>query len=144
MSQQDHEVIAPGLGMRLTELRESRDLTQKQLAEKAGFSVAFLSDVENGKRNLSSGKLLRLADELGASLDYLLRGEHSSVRERRPVEIPPELDEAAQEQGWTYQDAVTLLQARHLIKARRSPDGSDVPKTFKRQDWLDLYRRLFE
>lgn len=143
MSQQDNEVIAPGLGVRLAELRESQGLTQKQLAEKAGFSVAFLSDVENGKRNLSSGKLLRLADELGASLDYLMRGEHNSAKRRHPVEIPPDLDDAAQEQGWSYQDAVALLQARHLIKARRSPDGSDVPKAFKKQDWLDLYKRLF-
>jgi transcriptional regulator with XRE-family HTH domain len=144
MSQQDNEVIAPGLGKRLTELREERGWTQKQLAEKAGLSVAFLSEIENGKRNLSSGKLLHLADELGASLDYLMRGEQSPMRERRPVEIPPELDEVAQEQGWSYQDAVALLQARHLIKARRSPDGADVPKIYKRHDWIDLYKRLFE
>lgn len=144
MSQQDNEVIAPGLGKRLTELREERGWTQKQLAEKAGVSVAFLSEIENGKRNLSSGKLLHLADELGASLDYLMRGEHAPVRDRRPVEIPPELDEVAQEQGWSYQDAVALLQARHLIKARRSPDGTDVPKIYKKDDWLDLHKRLFE
>jgi transcriptional regulator with XRE-family HTH domain len=144
MSQQDSEVIAPGLGKRLSELREERGLTQKQLAEKAGLSVAFLSEVENGKRNLSSGKLLHLADELGASLDYLMRGEQAPMRERRPVEIPPELDEVAQEHGWSYQDAVSLLQARHLIKARRRPDGSDVPKVYTRQDWLDLHKRLFE
>jgi transcriptional regulator with XRE-family HTH domain len=144
MSQQDNEIIAPGLGKRLMELREERGLTQRQLAEKAGLSVAFLSEVENGKRNLSSGKLLRLADELGASLDYLMRGEQAHMRERRPVEIPPELDDVAQEQGWSYQDAVTLLQARHLIKARRRPDGSDVPKAYSRQDWLDLHQRLFE
>jgi transcriptional regulator with XRE-family HTH domain len=144
MSQPDNEVIAPGLGKRLTELREARGFTQRQLAEKAGLSAAFLSEVENGKRNLSSGKLLRLADELGGSLDYLMRGEQAPVRGRTPVEIPPELDDMAQEQGWSYQEASALLQARHLIKARRSPGGSDVPKVYNKEDWLDLYKRLFE
>jgi hypothetical protein len=73
-----------------------------------------------------------------------MRGEQLPVKERRPVEIPPELDEVAQEQGWSYQDAVALLQARHLIKARHSPGGNDVPKVYNRKDWLDLYKRLFE
>jgi hypothetical protein len=33
-----------------------------------------LSDVENNKRNVSSGNLSRVANVLGALLDYLFRG----------------------------------------------------------------------
>jgi transcriptional regulator with XRE-family HTH domain len=144
MSQEPTEDAAPELGKRITELRERRGWTQKQLAEKAGFSVAFLSEIENGKRNVSSAKLLRIADELGASLDYLMRGEQAEVRERRPVEVPPELDDAAREQGWSYEQTWAVLQARQLVRARRSPKGTEVPQQYSKEDWIDLYRRLFE
>jgi transcriptional regulator with XRE-family HTH domain len=141
MSQVSEE--APGMGKRISELRERRGWTQKHLAERAGLSVTFLSEVENGKRNLSSAKLLRLADELGTSTDYLLRGEHAPALQRNPVEIPPELSDAAEDQGWTFAQTRALLQTRALILARRTPSGDDAQSPFTKADWIDLYRRLF-
>ncbi len=120
-------------------------MTQKALADRAGFSVTYLSEIESGKdRNVSSAKLLRIADELGASLDYLMRGVETAVRERRTVEIPPDLDQVAQEHGWTYHQTANLLQARQLIRARRTPTGKEVPEVYSAGDWVELYRRLFE
>jgi transcriptional regulator with XRE-family HTH domain len=144
MEESQSPADAPGLGKRIAELRERCGWTQKQLADRAGMSVTFLSEVENGKRNLSSAKLLRIADELGASLDYLVRGKHVEARQRPPVSVPPELDDAAEEQGWSYPQTRALLQAQELIRARRSPGGADVPRTYTKRDWIDLYRRLFE
>jgi transcriptional regulator with XRE-family HTH domain len=66
-------------------------MTQKQLADKAGISVTFLSEVENGKRNISMGKLLSIADELDTTTDYLARGTHSESRPRMVDKFPPEL-----------------------------------------------------
>ena len=131
------------LGKRIAEHRERRGWTQKQLADKAGLSVTYLSEVENGSRNLSSAKLLRIADELGASLDYLMRGEQAVVRERRTIEVPSELDEAAEQEGWSYPQTSALLQARHLIRARRTPGGADVPVVYTKDDWIALYKKLF-
>jgi len=134
----------PGLGERIARWRERKGLTQRTLAERAGCSVTYLSEIESGKnRNVSSAKLLRIADELGASLDYLMRGVEMPIRDRRPVEVPPDLDEVAQEHGWTYQQTAALLQARQLIRARRTPTGTEVPETYSAGDWVDLYRRLF-
>jgi transcriptional regulator with XRE-family HTH domain len=134
-----------GLGERIARLRERKGLTQKVLADRAGFSVTYLSEIESGKdRNVSSAKLLRIADELGASLDYLMRGVETAVRERRTVEIPPDLDQVAQEHGWTYHQTANLLQARQLIRARRTPTGKEVPEVYSAGDWVELYRRLFE
>lgn len=134
-----------GLGERIARLRERKGLTQKALADRAGFSVTYLSEIESGKdRNVSSAKLLRIADELGASLDYLMRGVETAVRERRTVEIPPDLDQVAQEHGWTYHQTANLLQARQLIRARRTPTGKEVPEVYGADDWVELYRRLFE
>jgi len=90
---------AVGMGKRIADLREERGWTQKQLAERAGLSITFLSEVENGKRNISYGKLLRIADELGTSMDYLARGVQSDPRPRPPVEFPSALSDAAEEKG---------------------------------------------
>ena len=89
-------------GDRIRAIREKRGLTQDQLADKAKISTGFLSDVENGKRNVSSENLLKIANSLGASADYLLRGETRETIRRQPVVIPPELSEAAGDLGLSY------------------------------------------
>lgn len=145
MSQQGPGEATPGLGERIAGLRDRKGWTQKTLADRAGCSVTYLSEIEGGKnRNVSSAKLLRIADELGASLDYLMRGVEMPIRERRPIEVPPDLDEVAHEHGWTYQQTAALLQTRQLIRARRTPTGTEVPETYSANDWIDLHRRLFE
>lgn len=145
MSQQGPGEATPGLGERIAGLRDRKGWTQKTLADRAGCSVTYLSEIEGGKnRNVSSAKLLRIADELGASLDYLMRGVEMPIRERRPIEVPPDLDEVAHEHGWTYQQTTALLQTRQLIRARRTPTGTEVPETYSAKDWIDLHRRLFE
>jgi transcriptional regulator with XRE-family HTH domain len=142
MNQHD-EILNPEVGKRIAESREERGLTQRRLSEKAGLSIAFLSEIENGKRNLSSGKLLRIADELNVSTDYLLRGEHTTIEEQ-PIAVPPALHRTAKAQGWSYPEAVALLEAQRLIMARRGPDGEDAAKPYTQQDWVKLYRKVFE
>ena len=132
------------MGKRISDLREERGWTQKQLAERAGLSITFLSEVENGKRNVSSGKLLRIADELGTSMDYLARGVQSDPRPRPPVEFPSALSDAAEKQGWLHGETLALLQARQLVRERRTPKGTETSKEYTKQDWIDLYNRLFE
>ena len=75
----------PTVGDRIREVREHRRLTQDRLAEVTDISKGFLSDVENNKRNVSSEYLLRIANALGASVDYLLcdcstQGRETSLR----------------------------------------------------------------
>jgi DNA-binding XRE family transcriptional regulator len=52
--------------------REHRGLTQRQLAEAAGISVPYLSQIESGKRTGSAEVLAAIARELGLSLDDLV------------------------------------------------------------------------
>ena len=63
------------LGERIRLIRKQLKLTQEGLCEKACISKGFLSDTENGKRNISSANLLDIAKVLGVSCDYLLTGE---------------------------------------------------------------------
>jgi len=81
------------IGDRIREIRGKLGWTQEKLAAEAGISKGFLSDVENNKRSISAEYVLRIANALGASLEYLLRGETGKEeREREPVQIPRELE----------------------------------------------------
>jgi transcriptional regulator with XRE-family HTH domain len=144
MTSQDPLEENISMGKRIAQLREDRGMTQKQLADRAGISVTFLSEVENGKRNISMGKLLSIADELDTTSDYLARGTHSDSRTRTVDKFPPDLSDAAEEKGWSFAEAKTLLQVRELVLERRTPNGVEVPKNYTKQDWMELHKRLFE
>ena len=57
---------------RIRDLREDRDLTQKELAELLHCSQVCYSHYETGKRDISPEILETLADFYGVSVDYLL------------------------------------------------------------------------
>jgi transcriptional regulator with XRE-family HTH domain len=133
------EADMASVGDRIREIREARKMTQDQLAEQSGISKGFLSDVENNKRNVSSDNLLRVANVLGASLDYLLRGASSDQVARGPVTIPSELAEAAEKLDLSYTQTVELLDAHRSVIARRSNKHA---KQFTVEDWENLYRAI--
>lgn len=127
------------IGERIRELREQQGLTQDQLAARAGMSKGFLSDLENNKRNASAEYALRLAQALGASIDYLLRGVEASEPVKPPVIIPRELAEFAEQEGLSYSITVDLLTAHNSVVARRSKQGTP---TLTVEEWRRLYEAL--
>ena len=131
----------PSVGDRIREIREIKKLTQDQLAEKAAMSKGFLSEIENGKRNVSSEYLLRIANSLGASVDYLLRGttDLPDNATKEPVVIPPELSDAAQKLNLSYVETVELLEAHRSVIAKRSLKQS---KPFTTLDWIALHKAI--
>ena len=58
--------------MRLKELRNSRNLSQKELADKLGYKQGTISQWEMGRRSLDIDTLLRLSEFYGVSTDYIL------------------------------------------------------------------------
>ncbi len=52
--------------------REYRGYIQQQLADMAGISVPFLSQIESGKRNAATKTMKKLAKALNVSVDDLL------------------------------------------------------------------------
>src|ERR1700733_11521220 len=99
------------VGERIKQVREARGWTQDKLADEAKISRGFLSDVEKHGKNISLELLLRVANALGASVAYLATGEGTQVGERKPIEIPHELSEAAQELHLSYPETLELLEA---------------------------------
>lgn len=52
------------LGKKIRSIRENKNLTQDQMAFKAGFSRSYYSGVERGVRNISAINLIQLAKTL--------------------------------------------------------------------------------
>ncbi len=61
------------IGERIVDLRESKDMKQKVLAERLGITAGQLSRIEKGETTtLSSGILIGLTKEFNVSADYIL------------------------------------------------------------------------
>ena len=66
--------------------RDYRGLTQQQLAEKAGISKPYLSQLESGKRNGTTEVLSKLAEALQVSLEDLVESiYHEDVQPTKPM-----------------------------------------------------------
>jgi transcriptional regulator with XRE-family HTH domain len=129
-------------GERIKQVRERLGMKQEDLATKADLSKSFLSEVENNKRSIGSDGLLRIANVLGASLDYLVRGETGESRQQRdkePVTIPPALSRAAEDLGLSYSQTLELLDANRSIIARRSQQTTKEPTV---QAWKELHAAI--
>lgn len=120
-------------------------MRQKDLAEKAQVSVSFLSEIENNHRTPGSEVLLRIADALGASLDYLVRGKDTRP-EPEPLTFPPPLQEAAEQEQWSYGVTASLLRAHSSVRYKRTPDGQGrkPPREWEKEDWIRLHALLYE
>ena len=135
------------LGGRVAECRERLGWTQKTFAERAGLSITFVSEVENDRRAPGTDALRKLADALGASLDYLVNGATEIPTPRQPLVIPPDLAEAAEDGHWSVSDTTALVRMRDTAFARRSRGGEAdrAGRVLSKREWqelYDLYRRF--
>lgn len=65
---------AKSFGEALRKRRKELGYTQSYISEFTGFSVSFLSDLENGKSTAELGKALYLANTLGLDITIEARG----------------------------------------------------------------------
>lgn len=61
------------LGLRIRQVRMEKNMSQVELAEVCGLSVPYVSDIERGKKCFSVDILLRVAQALQVSTDWLLQ-----------------------------------------------------------------------
>jgi len=73
------------LGQRIRKRRQALELTQQQVAKSLGLTPQHLSAVEQDKRALSLNTLAKLAEELGASIDYLVTGKEGIITDTIPA-----------------------------------------------------------
>ena len=131
------------VGERIKSRREELGWKQDDLATKAGISKSFLSDLENGKRNVGADKLLDIARALTLSLDYLMTGKDAEKPTpiSKELQIPAALAEFAEEEGLTFRQAIALLEMQNQIIAHRSSvKKGDLNKV----DWQKFYEAVKE
>lgn len=128
-------------GERIKQIRNHNGLTLDQVAKRAGVSKGFLSGVENNKYDASGANLLQIANVLGASVDYLLRGGTTKEYNNVPIEIPKELSDLAEEEGLTFKETLTLLDIDNSIMARRS---SKIKEAKTKAYWAKLLKGFKE
>ena len=72
-SSSDTAALLLALGKRVRLLRRTSELTQDQLAVKAGMSRSFISLIEHGKHGIDIARLVRLAAALDQPLSTLIQ-----------------------------------------------------------------------
>ena len=70
----DAEAFLRLLGERIRQLRRERHLSQEQLADAADLVQHYISQVEQGERNLSVTALRAIANGMGLTLAQMLDG----------------------------------------------------------------------
>ena len=66
---------ATDFGKALKTRRKELGYTQRYISEYTGFSISFISDLENGKNTAELGKAIYLANMLGLDIAVNARGK---------------------------------------------------------------------
>ena len=72
------EINYEKLGLRIKAVRQSRNLTQDNLAEMVNCNTSHISNVENAHTKVSLNVLLAIANALNTSIDYLLSDQYEN------------------------------------------------------------------
>lgn len=119
------------VGTRIKRFRTDAGLSLTALADKAGISKGYLHTLENGteeRRRPSAKTLHAVAQALGLTIADLL-GKRLVADEF--TNVPPELRELADEEGWPESDTRMLA----MIQFRGEP-----PRTKER--WRYIYNAI--
>lgn len=93
-------------GQRVRKVRLLRQLTQEQLAEKAGVINSYIGVIERGEKKASINTLVKIANALNCSVDYLL-GDSIVVSQDRVFDI----DTAGKEKEVVPTDGIASLRS---------------------------------
>lgn len=62
------------VGERIRSLREKKNYSRKELAERTGLSAGYLYEIESGRKRFSADVMCKIAEALSASCDYIMFG----------------------------------------------------------------------
>jgi transcriptional regulator with XRE-family HTH domain len=80
--------IPRNLGENVRRLRETRGLSQQQLAKLSGIPRPTWANIESGSANPTLAVLLRVASTLQVSIEELISAPRASLRQYRAGELP--------------------------------------------------------
>ncbi len=73
----DLEALPAAIGKRVRDNRETKGWSRETCAERADVSISFLSDIEHGRKSMTTTSLYKICKALDISADYLLFGREA-------------------------------------------------------------------
>jgi|LakMenEpi03Aug12_release.lakeMendotaPanAssembly.Ray.scaffolds.fasta_scaffold07836_11 transcriptional regulator with XRE-family HTH domain len=127
------------VGDRIKKRRKDLGLSQQDICSRVGLSKSFFSELESGKRNVSSSNLLSIGRVLGVSLDWLMTGkEYQGVA--MALEMPESLVEYSRKQKVAPKLASMMLAVQELILASKvSKGGKKKGVDLSKVDWKRVH-----
>ena len=104
-----YEIDYAALGRRIRAERRKQELTQEQLAEMADISDSFMGHIERGGRILSVETLLKIANALSLSVEYIVCGEYHYQPDMLPSEIADALSRMSDRQRKVFLSIMKTL-----------------------------------
>ena len=98
-------------------LRESRNLSQSELAKLMGIHNSYISKIESGTRKVSTSELNKLSEIFDVSTDYLLgRKENESSTENQENKDLKKFLEDNLDNGMTFGDGEVTEEDREKLE----------------------------
>jgi methanogenic corrinoid protein MtbC1/DNA-binding Xre family transcriptional regulator len=126
---------------RLRELRNSRGLRQKDLAQELGLAQTTIANYEQKNRFPDERILGRIADYFDVSLDYLLGRAEASMQPWQAVKQ----EEEGQQPPSSPLSGLALRYLEELLGGRREQAGKAVRQAYESGKSLrEIYQEVFE
>lgn len=124
------------IGKIIQSLREKKDMTQKELADRINISYSVMNRIESGKRAVRDEEIIKIAEALGTNANYLL-GNSDTKNPYKEDDLP---DDFA-----TPEEAMDFLLNKNVIMGFTGFDIhklTDEEKTQYARDLLDHLKLL--
>ena len=105
------------VGERIRQARKEKHLSQAELAEKVQISASHMSDLENGKTNISLEIFMRITEALQVSADWLLQTNIPEVGKIQIAELESLLSDCSSSE---LQSLLRMLKEMKLMLRNKS------------------------
>ena len=110
------------VGQRIRKFRKANNLSQEQLAEKAGISTTHMSHIETGHTKLSLAVFFEIAEALSVQTDQLLYDVPENNKTVMKGKIAEILDSCSPQEMYILADMAKALKVS--LDKHRTPDGT--------------------
>lgn len=117
------------VGERIRNTREDMDMLQQELADAVKINVSVLSRIEKGARQIRDDELVKIADKLHVTTDYLL-GRTDDARPLETSLAPPAAPPSTP--ALTLQEQDLLRKYRVLTPASRDAVNAVIDTYYSR------------
>lgn len=97
------------LGEQIRKLRNSAELTQEELGEKAGLSYKYVGEVERGQVNVSLDSLGKIARALGVNIRELFCKDKDSIKKISAKDKGSKLSGLSKKERQEIRKAIKIL-----------------------------------